>query len=394
MRNVPPRWILHGVVPFLLLLLAGGAHSADAPALLTRINAVGEGGAGNAEAKTAWKELVQLGTPALLPTLKAFDDSKPRSLNWLYAAVDAITENTLKAGKPLPSAELEAFILDTKQSPRARRLAYEKLTQVDSKTPERLLPGMLQDPSVELRRDAVARVLDQARALLERKKNDEAANLFRKALTGARDPDQVNEIAKAMKMLGTEVDLIQHFGFIPQWYLATPFENHGGVGYKAVYPPEKGVDLKARYKGKGDAEVRWVPHTSKNPLGKIDLNTALGKLKGTVAYAYTVIDSPKEQQVEVRVGSINAVKVFLNGKLILAREEYHHGSAMDQYVGLAILKPGKNEILVKVCQNEQQESWAQDWHFQLRLSDKVGGAIPFTVVSTGTDTGARKEDSK
>jgi len=89
-----------------------------------------------------------------------------------------------------------------------------------------------------------------------------------------------------------------------------------------------------------------------------------------------VIESDKERSVELRLGCINAVKVFLNGKEVFAREEYHHGMRFDQYVGPGTLKPGKNEILVKVCQNDQKEPWAQDWQFQLRLADATGGALP------------------
>jgi hypothetical protein len=59
---------------------------------------------------------------------------------------------------------------------------------------------------------------------------------------------------------------------------------------------------------------------------------------------------------------------------------------MDQYSARATLKKGKNEILVKVCQNEQKEAYAQVWQFQLRLTDKVGSAVPFTQKA------AKKED--
>jgi hypothetical protein len=31
--------------------------------------------------------------------------------------------------------------------------------------------------------------------------------------------------------------------------------------------------------------------------------------------------------------------------------------------------------VVKVCQNEQTEPWAQNWAFQLRLCDATGKAI-------------------
>jgi hypothetical protein len=41
----------------------------------------------------------------------------------------------------------------------------------------------------------------------------------------------------------------------------------------------------------------------------------------------------------------------------------------------ARLRAGKNVILLKVCQNEQSEDWAQTWQFQFRVCDATGTAI-------------------
>jgi len=93
--------------------------------------------------------------------------------------------------------------------------------------------------------------------------------------------------------------------------------------------------------------------------------------------------------VEIRAGCINASKIFLNGKEIFAREEYHHGMLFDQYRARATLKAGRNELLIKVCQNEQTEPWAQSWSFQVRVCDFVGAAVPYKPVLTSP---ARKEE--
>jgi hypothetical protein len=75
------------------------------------------------------------------------------------------------------------------------------------------------------------------------------------------------------------------------------------------------------------------------------------------------------------MGCINACKIWLNGELLLEREVYHTGMDIDQYVGKGKLKSGRNMILVKVCQNEQTEDWAQSWQFQLRVCDSRGTAV-------------------
>jgi hypothetical protein len=361
----------------LAALVLAGAAAADVDSLLGRIKTVGREGAGSDEAARAWRELVRAGPEALPATLAALDDVDPAAANWLRSAVDAIAERELTAGRNLPVAELEAFARDTRHTGRARRLAYEWLVRADAGAPARLLPGMLHDPSPELRRDAVARALDEADAVRER---DHKAAAYRKALSGATDLDQVETCARQLKALGVDVDLPAHFGLVRRWSLIAPFDNRGEAGYARRFPPETKVDLAATCKGKEDTEARWTEYATNDPHGVVDLNKVLGRQKGTLAYAFAAVVAPVERPVQVRVGCINAVRVFLNGKEVLGREEYHHGMYLDQYVGAGTLKAGRNELLVKICQNEQKEEWAQEWKFQLRLCDVAGAAVPFTVA--------------
>ena len=87
--------------------------------------------------------------------------------------------------------------------------------------------------------------------------------------------------------------------------------------------------------------------------------------------------------MQVRVGTENAVRLFVNGRPIFSREEYHHGMRIDQHVAPATLRAGRNEILLKVCQNEQKEDWAQKWSFQLRITDTAGAKVPLEAAEGG-----------
>jgi hypothetical protein len=365
-----------------LLLLPMASVPAQTPVeALARLKAVGREGAGNEAAASAWKDVVRQGAAALPAILQAMDDADATSANWLRTAGDAIVERTLTAGKPLPAEALEQFLRQTQHNGAARRLAYEWLCRVDPKTPDRLLPGMLQDPSSELRRDAVAAVLKQARSQLDKGNEDAARAAYRRALTGACDKDQVDTITKELDKLGVKIDVAAHFGFVRQWLLLAPFDNHNDVGFNVAYPPEKGVDPKAVYKGKDGKEARWVAFTTKDPYGVVNLNKALGKQQGVVAYAYAVIESPTERAIQIRAGSVNGIKIFLNGKELYHLDEYHHGADVDQHIAHGMLKAGRNELLLKVCQNEQKEDWAQEWVFQARLCDAVGAAVPFAQAN-------------
>jgi hypothetical protein len=378
-----------GMCVGLVVFLTGpdGVRAAEAGPLLAQIKAVRAEGGGNPDAAKAWRELVKLGPDVLTDILSAFDDDNPISANWLRAAVDAIAERELAARRSLPAAKLETFVLDTRQPGTARRLAYDWLARVDSTASARLIPGMLNDPAGELRRDAVALVIQEAKQRLEQDDKPGATAAFARALAAARDRDQVIEIAAQLKKLGIAVDLAAQFGFIRDWRVMGPFDNTGGVGFKAVYPPELKVDLEARLEGKKGTQVRWTEFSTTEPFGLVDLNRAIGKHMGATGYAFAAVNSPTEQEVQIRAGSNNSIKVFLNGQAIFAHEEYHHGQGMDQYVARGKLKAGRNEILVKVCQNEQTESWAQTWSFQLRVCDRLGGTVPVTVATDKVVTG-------
>ena len=352
----------------------------DVQALLVRIKAVGKEGAGNGEAASAFKQLVTQGPGVLPDVLAGMDDANPVAINWLRGAVEAIQDKAINGGQKIPADKLAAFVKDTRHAGHARRLAYECLVRLDPTTPDRYLPKMLDDPSSELRRDAVAAQLNYAKGATFESTTAQK-KFYQDLLNHARDRDQVQTISAELKKQGIVIDLTKHHGFVTRWLLVGPFDNVKGVGFNNVYPPEKGVDVKASYTGKADKVVRWEEHTTDKAFGVVDLNEAVGALKGAVVFAYAVVSSETERPVEIRAGSNNAVRIWLNGKQIYFREEYHHGMEMDQHVGKGKLKSGHNEILIKVCQNEQTDSWAQQWSFQLRVCDALGAAVPLTNVT-------------
>ncbi len=370
----------------ILLFAAAGSQlhfpAADVRSMLEKIQAAGREGAGNPEAARAWRDLVAQGPGVLPAILSTFDDRNPVTSNWLRAAVDAIAERELARRRSLPTRVLESFVIDTRHPARGRRIAYECLARVDPTAPQRLLPGMLYDPSSELRREAVGATIEAARKLENRGDAEAAIHAYRKALAAAHDIDQVEEITRTFTRLGTEVDLASHFGFIRKWMVIGPFDNTGKHGFHAVLPPEARVDLNASCTGKRGVELRWREETTGDAYGVVDLNKMLGKELGVIGYAFTSINAIGEQEVEIRVGSDNAVKLFLNRTEVFRSEEYHHGIRMDQYVIPVRLRPGPNEILLKVCQDEQKEDWAEIWSFQLRMCDSTGTPVFFREVSS------------
>lgn len=357
-----------------VLGLAGVVLAADIPEIIREVKEVGPEGKGHATAVRAARELQQEGPDALLPILRGLNDANPLATNWLRGAFESIADRTLKEGHRLPAESLETFIRDTQQDAPARRLAYEWLVKIDGTAADRLIPGMLRDPGADFRRDAVARLLDRAAKLQEQEQKDEAIAVYRQALEGATDDDQVKAIVKPLQELGETVDLPRHFGFITAWQLLGPFDNTENKGFTAAFPPEEEIDLSAVYAGK-EGEVRWEAHETDHEYGILDLAKETAPHKGAVTYAFAEFDSPEARPAEIRLGSPNAWKLWLNGELKFARNEYHRNMQLDQYRVPVELRAGRNRILLKVCQNEQPEDWAQRWQYQLRICDASGAAI-------------------
>ncbi len=347
---------------------------ADPQTAIDTILAVDQEAQGNSEAAAAWNELSQLEIEQIPMILSSMQGANPLAANYLRSAVETIVARDTEAGKEMPLASLGGVLLDKGQDSRARELAFELIKRADADTAAKLVPGMLNDPSSELRYGSVQRLIDEASTLAEGGNAQSAILVYRQALGAAIEVKQVNTISDALKKLGEEVDLPRHFGFLMHWNVIGPFDNTERTGFDTVYPPEEEIDLNASYQGKV-GEVKWQPLVTSDPYGKVDFNEPYGMLKEVVGYAYTEFNSESAQEVEFRLGGKNAWKIWVNGEFLFGRDEYHRGQRIDQYKMKASLQPGKNTILVKCCQNEQKQDWTVQWEFQLRVSDSTGNAI-------------------
>ncbi len=349
----------------------------DIESAVQTLQSVQPGGKGTAAARDAVQTLAGSGDKAFLPILKGFHDASPLAVNWLRNAFEEAVGTSKAVGKTLPTDVLQNFISDLNQSAVARRLAYETLKAQDPSVEEKLIPGMLLDPSPEFRRDAVARLISEAE-----KASDAAAAtpVYQKAMSGAVHEDQVKQIAEALRKNGETVDIQKHFGFVSNWMIVGPFDNTEEKGFAVAYTPEtivaegKAIDLSAEYDGQL-GKVQWKPLKTEDDYGVVDIAKQIENFKGSLMYATTTWTSDTDQNVEIRLGTPNAWKLWVNGKLAFEREEYHRSSAMDQYTVPVSLKAGENHLVFKICQNEQKQEWAQRYQFQLRICDSTGSAV-------------------
>lgn len=152
------------------------------------------------------------------------------------------------------------------------------------------------------------------------------------------------------------------------WYYMGPFPNQNGAGFNQAYPPEAGVDLKAKHGGKNGEEASWKE--GKFNDGEIN-NLALFKPENNVdavVYIYREIDCAKAIDMPVSLGSDDTLTVWLNGQKLLA-ENVASSCQADQHQLTLKLQAGKNKLLLKIGQA------AGEWAYYFKST----GAVPAQV---------------
>lgn len=366
---------------------AGPVNGADPPsaldAALRTLRGAAVGAGSSPELQAAWKTAADAAAADLPRLLRAMEGATPLAENWLRAAADAVVDRADPA--QLPRGDLVALVRDLDGPPRGRRTALEILRRCDPATAEGLLADLVDDPSIENRHEAIARILSESASA----EGPRREALLRKALRAARTLDQFEAIESRLEAAGAKVSLARELGFVTAWTVVGPFDNRGGRGFATPYPPEETLDAGARYEGHDEEGPRgpfgWKPCSTDDRLGELELNDALGPHKGAVAYLWATVTAAEKQVVEARYSTVAATRLWMNGKEVATHETYHSGSPFDQYVAPAELRPGENQLLLKVCQNEQTQPWAQEWPVQLRLTSRGGGPLERVTYRPGGD---------
>ncbi len=154
-------------------------------------------------------------------------------------------------------------------------------------------------------------------------------------------------------------------GFLSAWQIAGPFDNEGKRGFDVVRRPEREQDLPARFPGKA-RQVGWraLPPEAAS-MGFVNLGAAVRPARDVAVYALTVVEAPRDERVHLHLGASGAVKVFVNGALVLADPSYH-AARIDQRAVAFTLRKGPNRILVKLCHAQGRLG------FYARLADARG----------------------
>jgi hypothetical protein len=171
-------------------------------------------------------------------------------------------------------------------------------------------------------------------------------------------------------------------GFITNWLIVGPFPNPGdrptnagfdidylkNYGGEANHTPANGMEIK-----KDDGTVvKWQQYQSTDTLINFFdvpfLNLESGQ-EDILCYAACWLESDADKDVEIRVGSDDGYKLWLNHAQIATVHEYR-AAEMDQETYKVKLNKGKNLVLIKVDQDYGE------FEFMLRVVNSEGKEVP------------------
>ena len=171
-------------------------------------------------------------------------------------------------------------------------------------------------------------------------------------------------------------------GYVCTWLVLAPIPlNEGqngadalekdGVAGEANLKPEAGdkVDV-------GGKNLTWKECHAKEQI--LDFNELLGKkTENSVGYAvaYIVADADVDD-VTLKVGSDDQIKVYLNGKAIHSHDEGRPLEKDEDNIAGLSLRKGRNVLVVKVVNEED------DWAMSARFVDKDGKPVTGLKATT------------
>ena len=126
------------------------------------------------------------------------------------------------------------------------------------------------------------------------------------------------------------------------WWVIFPFDNIDEKGFDTVYPPETEIDLEKEYIGKEGRKIGWYKtnRRGENVFSNVPEDDVTG-------YALTYLESDRDQNYLLSLGSDDTIKIWVNDKLVFSKYIHRPLRRADDVIQLPVSK-GRNKILVKV----------------------------------------------
>jgi Carbohydrate binding domain/Glycosyl hydrolase family 10 len=185
---------------------------------------------------------------------------------------------------------------------------------------------------------------------------------------------------------------ITNRGFVIDWRLFGPFSDPGGRGYATGIDQDFLLPFGGEKNAGISSKMRQKYHFAKMTGEKlklhlkpieyhgaaaadyyrsktlINLKTSFKPNKYAAAYAFCYLQAPAEIAAQLRIGSDDGCKVWLNNAMVWRKKTWR-ATIEDNDIVNVKLKKGINVLLVKIIQD------VGGWSFSLRITDRKGSPL-------------------
>jgi len=244
-----------------------------------------------------------------------------------------------------------AAALKQARTPQEKKLILGAMGKVSHPAALALVEPLLADPAV--RAEAELALLGIARAVAGARPDAAVAALAKlvRSSKNAATRKQARQIVQATKQIGE---------YVVAWQVSGPYLEEGKAAaqlFGIAFPPEK-----------GGGDWRLLPLGPPSQPWMLDLAGALGAGDHRVCYVRTWLHSEKAQAARLEFGTDDGNKVWLNGKLVHAKNV--GGAAVPGgYRANVALRQGWNALVLKITQ------WSGPWQFCLAVRGREGGRL-------------------
>ncbi|MCX6923859.1 MAG: HEAT repeat domain-containing protein [Verrucomicrobia bacterium] len=312
--------------------------------------------------QAAFRTLVGWPDATAVPRLVEVAQRAPDSSDAIVALRDGCLR--LAAMEEVPIAErLSAYrsVLEVARRSEEKRQAISGLSEIPSFRSLDLLKGCGQDAA--LKNEAIPAAIRVAKELGAANHTRAVAALTElKQMTDKEDlRKEVDDAIKSLQNAGQTAD-----GSILAWMFSGPYRMEGKTGaelFDLVLDPEK-----------AGSKVDWRPvgQAAINKTGLVDLSKLMGGDE-RVAYLRTQINSERDQEARLEIGSDDGVKVWLNDKIVHANNVIR-GCTPGEDKFKVMLNHGVNRLVLKVTQG------GGEWSACCRLRGPDGAPLENATV--------------
>lgn len=168
-------------------------------------------------------------------------------------------------------------------------------------------------------------------------------------------------------------------GFIRDWLVIGPFGSSEEEAFQTDYIGETTISVSPKASDVAGGKT-WMEHHSAfgEPTSNyIDLSRIFQPNENVGAYAFVTVVSDRDRTVDLRVGSDDSIKIWINNELVHSNQVARAADEDQDIIQNVLLQEGSNKVLVKVC-----NTWGE-WGFYLRFTNPTSVSVP--QLSLGWD---------